>query len=133
MFGDQYKFDDVKVGDKIIVTMGFRSKRHVGTVARITKAQFMVNINSDYEYKFWKKNGEQVGGGSSWSRTYCMKATDEELKAISDANRIEAKASRVRKFIESANLSAMGEDSLDKMIEVIETERKRDEERCDAK
>jgi hypothetical protein len=59
-------FDDIKVGDEVIVSRG-RSPRRLGKVYKVTPKTFDVEGNG----KFWKHNGKGHGDADSWDARYC--------------------------------------------------------------
>ena len=107
-------FEDIKVGEKLILHS--RNGSSVVTVGRLTAKQL---VTEKPEYKFWKRNGSEVGG-SVWDHNHITKATDEEIQKVRAGNRVKRKANEVRHLITTANLSLFGEENLDVILEVIE-------------
>jgi hypothetical protein len=118
-----YKFEDfqdVKVGDKVIYHSGYRSLPTVREVTRVTKAQFMCRVNENYELKFWKKSGEVVGKGDSYSSSWAKKGTPEAIESAEQGQRMVGKKRKVRELMDKFNLNRMSEEQLDGLIEVLE-------------
>ena len=112
--------EDVKVGDKLIMKHD-RWPDEIAEVGRVTAKQFET---VKYKYKFWKKNGYHVGGSSqSWTSMRCVHADEAAIQEICDAQKHLRKADKIHNLITSANLKVMSEDSLDRILAVLEKER----------
>ena len=121
----QDNFENVQVGDKLILQHSRRAPQVV-EVGRLMKSQFELKGST---LKFWKKDGRRVGGSSAWSSTWVQLANEEEMVKVDNINRKNLKANNVRTLIDSANLTAMDEDSLDTILAVLRLEKERDNDR----
>jgi hypothetical protein len=110
-------FEDIKVGDKIILHN--RNGSAVVTVGRLTAKQL---VTKNPEYKFWKKNGSYVGG-TVWDHNHITRATDEEIEKITRITNHHKKASKVFRLFHDANFRLMGGESLDALIVILEKEK----------
>lgn len=81
---DNRNFSDVKVGDKIVIRQSFRG-RWVAEVTKVLKNWFIVR-GPGCDIKFRKDGGSEVGG-DTWHFWLAIKATDEEIKKVSDENK----------------------------------------------
>ena len=69
---------NLKVGDKVLNSNGRYGVDVVLTVRKITSAQIVVGKS-----RYWKKNGEVVGGTTSrWNTNRLIQATPERLEEI---------------------------------------------------
>ena len=108
----QENFEDVKVGDKVIIRHSNRSDV-VGVVERITKTQFVVGFR-----KFWKKNGDLVGGRSMWSSTWCVKGDEMDFQKVEAELRVKSKQNEVYKLVKDG-YKDLNEEQLDKILSAI--------------
>lgn len=72
-------FNDIKIGDSVINVAGYSVEKRLITIDKVTPKQF-----GSKGIMFWKKDGTRVGG-DIWSSSYCIKATEEEIKAIKES------------------------------------------------
>lgn len=72
-------FNDIKVGDKVVVESGFSNKHVLKKVDRVTKTQVIVGST-----KFRKDNGREISNHSSWYRDYIHYPTEEMMKNIEE-------------------------------------------------
>lgn len=78
---------NLKVGDEVVIVgYGYTHANYsMANVTRITKAQIIVSKNG-YEQKFWKKDGEEVGG--ELYRKPSISPLTEKIKADMENQRI---------------------------------------------
>jgi len=72
-------FSHLKIGDPVIVYICIgKNLNFIGHVSKITKTQIIIKIG-DIEFKFWKKNGREIGMGwySRWIEEYTEEAANE--------------------------------------------------------
>ena len=74
------QFDDIKVGDQVIIKEGNASRR-IAVVERVTATQFVADDRRFTKY------GRKVGDGDSWYSTTALSATPELLVQVAAEQR----------------------------------------------
>lgn len=88
--------DELRVGDEVVVTRGGFGKFAITIerVTRATKAQLMVELpnmaGTRHEWKFWRKDGFEVGGGGVGDYARIGVVDDAALARIDKAKRLAA-------------------------------------------
>ena len=108
--------NDVQVGDKIIKHHS-RHSPQVVEVTRLTEKQIVVGSQ-----KFWKKNGDMVGGSSAWSSTWVVLASDEDIKMVAFRNAKRKLANKVSELAHVKNFHSLSLEELKTIMDILENE-----------
>ena len=100
-------FEDIKVGDKVIVTNG--GTKRVETVERLTKSFVSV-----WHRRFRKKDGIEYGG-VPFERFHLCKATPEALAEIEEVQKRDNLLNKVARF----RWGKLSTEELEKVYEMI--------------
>lgn len=85
------EFEELKVGDLMVVSGSFAHNDCLRKIERVTKSQVVVD-----KRRYWKKNGRLVGGGS-WCYGYIRPATKNEIERISKVEQKDKLIAFIRK------------------------------------
>lgn len=94
-------FDSIREGDKVALSRGWSSGYEIASVVRVTEKQIVITktgaSGNSYEEKFWKKNGNEVGGSSDiWSgRTRITPVTTHVIESI-EIQKLKEQARKLR-------------------------------------
>lgn len=95
----------LKVGDEVFVSRPNGYAPYPGKVIRITKAQIVIFLNGHhFEDKFWKRNGNEVGGDIYGCRYLIMPSDD--VRENVDLEKLKNKANELREKIISPRTKA---------------------------
>ena len=100
------EFENLKVGDKVIVSIGCWGEE-INNVTKVTDKQIVVKGN-----RFWKKNGRQVG---DFNRLKLV--TEERIKQIEDRK-------KARKLCAFLNMTHWENLSLESLINIADCVKK---------
>lgn len=103
-------FEDIAVGDEIVVSSNHRRAVHV--VERVTPKQFQVASCG----RFWRSNGRQVGG-DTWSFLRVERATDELKEEIAATFRRNGHLARIKHRTRFQDLS---NDQLERIVKILD-------------
>ena len=101
------EFENLKVGDNVIISRIFWSER-IEKVTRITNKQIVI-----YNRRYWKMSGKEVGGSS-----YLLIATEERIKQIEDRK----KATELCAFLNVTHWEDLSLESLTTIVDCVKKE-----------
>jgi hypothetical protein len=80
-------FDNLTVGETVIVMRSVYGKNEyqTGTVAKISKTQFVVSYGNGGTDNFILRTGKRVGDGDSWHPYYALRYTPENIQRMNRA------------------------------------------------
>lgn len=104
--------EDLKVGDKVVISGIHNIPRWVATVTRMTKKQIVTSA----DLKFWKNTLLRVGGGPFSMIGQLLEATPELLKEM----RSERRRYKLKRVVMTADCNKLSSDQLERIIDVLE-------------
>lgn len=108
---------NISEGDLVIYEPHY-SSREIRKVARLTNTQIVIvfknGLGNDYEKKFHKKNGREVGG-SEWTPCYIRPANPEDIREIRESALRRGIVSEIR----SAKLDGLSTDRLERIAAIL--------------
>lgn len=107
-------FEDIKVGDKVIISQRFHGDSVV-SVSKVTKDHFVIDMGN-YTMKFRKRSGTQVGG-DTWTPWYAEVATEERIAEVTEKNMRWRMIRTCRDF----NFEELPTDKLKEVYKIITT------------
>lgn len=101
-------FDDLKVGDKVIVRRD-RGSRTICKVAKVTPKQIKTDGDA-----FWKHNGHKLGNSTAWYGAYLEHWNEERAESIRATQR---RNERLRQLNETS-FYELTSDQLERIIAI---------------